>query len=64
MELLQTLNILIFMYHLIKERVFPVATYDNCFAYIFEGEAKFDYSSHRSVGVKVEKSFNNQRLYN
>ena len=28
-------------------------------AYIFEGEAKFDYSS-TPVGVKVEKSFNNQ----
>ena len=42
-----------------KRKVFPVATYDNCFAYIFEGEAKFDYSS-KPVGVKVEKSFNNQ----
>ena len=42
-----------------KRKVFPVATYDNCFAYIFEGEAKFDYSS-TPVGVKVEKSFNNQ----
>jgi redox-sensitive bicupin YhaK (pirin superfamily) len=40
-------------------KTFPIPTYDNCFAYIFEGEAQFDYSS-KPVGVKVEKSYQNQ----
>ena len=43
----------------LKFKKFPFDTRRQGFAYIFEGEAKFDYSS-TPVGVKVEKSFNNQ----
>jgi redox-sensitive bicupin YhaK (pirin superfamily) len=40
-------------------KTIPMSTYDNCFAYVFEGSAKFDYSS-KPQGIKVEKSFNNE----
>ena len=42
-----------------KIKSFPISTYDNCFAYIFEGAAKFDYSSDPK-GIKIEKSINNR----
>ena len=42
-----------------KIKNFPIPTYDNCFAYIFEGSAQFDYSS-KPQGVKIEKSYNNE----
>ena len=41
-----------------KIKSFPISTYDNCFAYIFEGAAKFGYSSNPK-GIKIEKSINN-----
>ena len=44
-----------------KIKKFPIPTYDNCFAYIFEGSAKFDYSS-KPKGIKVEKSYNDQEF--
>ena len=42
-----------------KIKKISIPTYDNCFAYIFEGSAQFDYSS-KPQGVKIEKSFNNE----
>jgi len=42
-----------------KIKKIPIPTYDNCFAYIFEGSAQFDYSS-KPQGVKIEKSYNNE----
>ena len=42
-----------------KIKSFPISIRDNCFAYIFEGEAKFDYAS-TPKGVNVEKSYNNE----
>ena len=38
---------------------FPISTYDNCFAYVFEGSGKFDYSSSPH-GIKIEKSIYDQ----
>ena len=42
-----------------KIKNFPISLRDNCFAYIFEGEAKFDYAS-TPTGIKIEKSYNNE----
>ena len=38
---------------------FPISLRDNCFAYVFEGEANFDYAS-KPKGIKIEKSYNNE----
>ena len=38
---------------------FEIPTYNNCFAYVFEGNAKFDYSS-KPKGIKIEKTINNE----
>ena len=42
-----------------KIKSFQIPTYNNCFAYIFEGNAKFDYSS-KPQGIKIEKTINNE----
>ena len=42
-----------------KIKNFPISLRDNCFAYIFEGEAKFDYAS-TPTGIKIEKTYNNE----
>ena len=42
-----------------KIKNFPISLRDNCFAYVFEGEANFDYASEPK-GIKIEKSFNNE----
>ncbi|MDC0093071.1 pirin family protein [Alphaproteobacteria bacterium] len=40
-----------------KIKSFEIPTYNNCFAYVFEGNAKFDYSS-KPQGIKIEKTIN------
>ena len=42
-----------------KIKNFPISLRDNCFAYVFEGEANFEYASEPK-GIKIEKSFNNE----
>lgn len=42
-----------------KIKSFQIPTYNNCFAYVFEGNAKFDYSS-KPQGIKIEKTINNE----
>ena len=42
-----------------KIKNIPISLRDNCFAYVFEGEANFDYAS-KPRGIKIEKSFNNE----
>ena len=42
-----------------KIKSFQIPTYYNCFAYVFEGNAKFDYSS-KPQGIKIEKTINNE----
>ena len=42
-----------------KIKSFQIPTYNNCFAYVFEGNAKFDYSS-KPQGIKIEKAINNE----
>ena len=42
-----------------KIKNFPISLRDNCFAYVFEGEANFDYAS-KPKGIKIEKSYNNE----
>ena len=42
-----------------KIKSFQIPTYNNCFAYVFQGNAKFDYSS-KPQGIKIEKTINNE----
>ena len=37
-------------------KTIPVSTYDNCFAYIFQGSGSFDHSS-KPKGISIEKSY-------
>ena len=43
------------------QKVLPVDTYKNTFAYIFQGGANFEYSS-KPIGVKIEKEFEGNEL--
>lgn len=42
-----------------KVKTIPVSTYNNCFAYIFEGSGNFNYASIPD-GINLEKSYKNE----
>ena len=42
-----------------KDKTIPVSTYNNCFAYIFEGSGNFNYASIPD-GINLEKSYKNE----
>ena len=42
-----------------KVKTIPVSTYNNCFAYIFEGSGNFNYASIPN-GINLEKSYKNE----